>query len=56
MHQHIPEGTRQQRGLLSRLLQEWQGESSEIVVWIYDTFDNNFGIENDFAKYLKENC
>ena len=26
----------------------------EIVVWIYDTFDENFGIENDFEKYLKE--
>ena len=22
------------------------------VVWIYNTFDNNFGIENDFTKYL----
>ena len=29
---------------------------SEIVVWIYDTFDNNFEIKNDFTKYLKESC
>ena len=28
----------------------------EIVVWIYDTFDNNFGIDNDFTKYLNESC
>ena len=28
----------------------------EIAVWIFDTFDNNFGIENDFTKYLKERC
>ena len=28
----------------------------EIVVWIYDTFDNNLGIENDFTKYLKRSC
>ena len=26
----------------------------EIVVCISDTFDNNFEIENDFNKYLKE--
>ena len=29
---------------------------SEIVVWIYDTFDDNFEIENSFTKYLKESC
>ena len=28
----------------------------EIVVWIYDTFDNNFGIQNDFTKDLMESC
>ena len=27
-----------------------------IVVWIYDTFYNNFRIEDDFTKYLKESC
>ena len=26
----------------------------EIVVRIYDTFDNNFGIKNELMKYLKE--
>ena len=26
----------------------------EIVDWIKNAFDNNFGIENDFTKYLKE--
>ena len=30
--------------------------SSRIVVWILHTFDNNFGIENDFAEYLMESC
>ena len=25
----------------------------ESVVWISTTFDNNFGIGNDFAKYLR---
>ena len=24
--------------------------SPEFVVWIYDTFDNNFEIENDFTN------
>ena len=28
----------------------------EIVVWIYDTFDNNFVIKNDLTTYLKESC
>ena len=27
-----------------------------IVVWIYGSFDNNFGIKEDFEKYLKESC
>ena len=27
---------------------------TEIVICILDTFDNNFWIENDFIKYLKE--
>ena len=28
----------------------------EIVVWIFDTFDNNFENENNCTKYLKESC
>ena len=28
----------------------------EIVVWIYNTFDNNLSILNDFTKFLKESC
>ena len=28
---------------------------TEIFVWLY-IFDNNFWIENDFTKYLKESC
>ena len=28
----------------------------QIVVWIYDTFDDNFGNKNDKTKYLKESC
>ena len=28
----------------------------KIVVWIYDIFDSNFKIENDFRKYSKESC
>ena len=27
----------------------------KIVIWIYDTFYHNLGIENDFTKYL-ESC
>ena len=27
-----------------------------MVVLINDTFDNNFGVKNDFTKYLKESC
>ena len=27
-----------------------------IVVWIYDTFDDDFEIQNDFTNYLKESC
>ena len=30
--------------------------SLQFVVWIYSTFDNNFGTENDLTKYLKERC
>ena len=30
--------------------------SPEIVVWIEDFLDDNFLIENDFTKYLKERC
>ena len=26
----------------------------EIVVWIFDIFDNNLEIKNDFMKYFKE--
>ena len=26
----------------------------EIVVYIYDTFDNKLGVKNDFTKYSKE--
>ena len=29
---------------------------SEIVVCIYDTFENNLGIKSNYTKYLKENC
>ena len=32
------------------------GGLQEIIVWIYDIFDNNFGIQNYFTKYLKEGC
>ena len=28
----------------------------EIDGWVYDSFDNNFEIENYFQKYLKESC
>ena len=28
----------------------------KIVVWISDTFDYYFEINNDFIKYLKESC
>ena len=30
--------------------------SPEIVVWISDTYDYNFGIKINFTKYLKESC
>ena len=30
------------------------GVPLEIVVWIFNTFDNNLGINNDFTKYFKE--
>ena len=28
----------------------------EIVIIIFDTFDNNLQIKNDFTKYLKKSC
>ena len=30
--------------------------TTEIVIWILDTFDNDFLIENDFTKYLHDSC
>ena len=27
-----------------------------IVVWIYNIFVKNYGIKNDFSKYLEECC
>ena len=36
----------------------WLGERRlfHIVVWIYNTFDRNFEIKNDFTKYMMESC
>ena len=31
-------------------------DSLEFAVGYYDTFENNFEIQNDFTKYLKESC
>ena len=28
----------------------------QIFVWFFPTFGNNFGIDEDFTKYLNENC
>ena len=28
----------------------------EIVIWIFDTFDNNLEIRSNFTKYSKESC
>ena len=28
----------------------------EIVVWMYNTFDNNFRNGNELTRYLKQNC
>ena len=42
-------------GLVFNLLM-FIGVPPAIVVWIYDTFYNNFRIENDFTKYLMESC
>ena len=28
----------------------------DVGVWIYNTYDNNFAIENDLANYSKESC
>ena len=30
------------------------GVPPEIVVWIYDTFDNKLEIDKNFTNYLKE--
>ena len=30
--------------------------SLKIVVWNFDTFDNNIGLKNNFTKELKESC
>ena len=27
-------------------------DSLKVFIWIYDTFDNNFGIDFDFTKYM----
>ena len=35
-------------------MERW--ELLEFVLWTYDTFDNNFWIESDFTKYLKNSC
>ena len=51
-----PQGMTCKYGLEGRLgciALSYLGVLLEIVVWIYDTFDNNLGIENLFAKYLK---
>ena len=32
------------------------GNYSTSVVWISHTFENNFGFNHKFTKYLKENC
>ena len=32
------------------------GVPPKIVVWINDDFDDNFGIEKNFAIYLKRSC
>ena len=43
--------------LAEKYLTHWCLEvPREIVVCIYDTFDNNFEIENYFTKYLKKSC
>ena len=41
---------------LTQLAYLWLKVPPEIVVWISDTFDYNFGIKNDFIEYSKESC
>ena len=41
---------------VNRLTHECLRIPPSIVVWICDTFENNFGIDNDFTKYLRESC
>ena len=45
-------------GLWDRLicLAHITNSSVEIIIWIYDTFDNKLGNKGDFTKYLKESC
>ena len=38
------------------LTQSFLRVTLEIVFWIFDTYDNNLEITNDFGKYLKECC
>ena len=38
----------------TRLTHTWLKVHLGIFVWIYDTFENNFGSENGFTTYLKE--
>ena len=37
-----------------QLIVSWPNHAWEFVVWIFNTFDNNFRIKSDFTKYLKE--
>ena len=44
-----------------RLLQELNGCTvwkilPKSVVWTFDAIDNDFGINDEFSKYLKEGC
>ena len=34
----------------------FKNSSTEIVIWKYDTFDNNFKIVNAFTRYLQWSC
>ena len=43
-------------GLLRSLTHSCFRGYPEIVVWIFDTFDNNFEIKDDFTRYFKESC
>ena len=54
----LAKGIRNKRGKLysGLLTHEYLRGPPEVVVWIYDTFDNNLEIENGFTKYLKESC